>query len=553
MDERRLARMLMILGLIGPAVACGDDGDGTESDGGMTVGSESGSEGAATSEGSGGSDAATLTGGGSSGGTTASTSATTTSATTDDTTSATTGEPVELVDVGHERELRAAWVATVYNINYPSSPGVDAATLEGELLEFLDVLEAYQLNAIVFQVRPESDAVYASELEPWSRFLSGAQGQAPDGELDPLAFLIEHAHARNIEVHAWFNPYRAKVDNGSAAVAPHISLAYPEHAHVYGSNLWMDPGAEEVREWVVDVIVDVAERYDVDGIHFDDYFYPYPNGQDFPDGATWAEYDGPLAKDDWRRDNVNQLVGQVHDELAQVRPDVRFGISPFGIYRPGMPEGIVGLDQYAELYSDPVEWIAQGWVDYLAPQLYWPSTQAPQAYGPLVEWWSELTAGGQGYIFVGNYLSKVGSEDKWSVDEFVTQLELTRAQRPNGALGNIYFQIEPLMTDAFGVATALHEGFYLEPALSPPLAVDVGATLDPPWVDDDGLTASLTAPDGPAALRAYAVYRDDGGTWTLDQILPFDTDSVELAPGTRWAISAVDRRGVESPGVVLDR
>ncbi|MCA9715637.1 MAG: family 10 glycosylhydrolase, partial [Myxococcales bacterium] len=369
----------------------------------------------------------------------------------------------------------------------------------------------------------------------------------------PLAFLVEHAHARNIEVHAWFNPYRAKVDSGSQAAPPHISLAYPEHAHVYGSNLWMDPGAEEVQDWVVDVIVDVADRYDIDGVHFDDYFYPYPNGDPFPDDATWAAYDGPLSKDDWRRDNVNRLVEAVAEALAQTRPDVRFGISPFGIYRPGMPEGIVGLDQYAELYSDPVHWIEQGWVDYLAPQLYWPSTQAQQAYGPLVEWWSQLTAGGQGYIFVGNYLSKVGSEPKWSVDEFVTQVELTRAQRPSGALGNIYFQIDPLMSDAYGVATTLHEQFYAAPALSPPLALAADETLDPPQLDDDGLTVALAPPQGPAALRAYVVYLEVDGAWSLDQILTPDATAIELAPGARWAVSAVDRRGVESPGVVVDR
>jgi len=304
-----------------------------------------------------------------------------------------TGEdPRELVEVAHTREFRAVWVASVNNINFPSARGLDVATLQAELRSAVDTAVATNLNAIVFQVRPECDALYASELEPWSRYLTGSQGGDPG--FDPLTYLVDEAHARGIEIHAWFNPYRAKATLADPVVLPHLSLQYPDYAYPYGNFMWMDPAAIEVRESSVDVIVDVVERYDVDGVHFDDYFYPYPDGTDFPDDATRQAYldgGGTLALGDWRRQNVHDMVEAVHVAIEAIRPDVRFGISPFGIYRPGQPEGITGLDQYEAIYADPLVWIDEGWVDYLAPQLYWPTTQTQQAYAPLIAWWAEQT------------------------------------------------------------------------------------------------------------------------------------------------------------------
>jgi len=458
--------------------------------------------------------------------------------------------------VGHVREFRGAWVATVYNINYPSSTGLTRPELEAEIVEMLDTLEQLHFNAIVFQVRPESDAVYDSAIEPWSRFVSGSQGVAPSDGFDPLAFVTEQAHLRNIEVHAWFNPYRAKVSKQSAADPSHISELLPEAALVYGDLLWMDPGSEAVRGWFVDVVADVVSNYDIDGVHFDDYFYPYPDGAPFPDDVTWTAYQqqgGMLARDDWRRENVHRLVEDVSTTISALRPDVRFGISPFGIYRPGIPEGITGLDQYAELFSDPPVWIEQGWVDYLAPQLYWPSTQTAQAYGPLIEWWSTLTAGGQGYIFAGNYLAKVGSEPKWSVDEFVTEVELSRGQRPNGSYGNIFYHIDPLKTDAEGVAQALLSGPYSDRVLTPVLAADSDESITFPGVVETGSELLLSPPVGLTVdeIRAYTIYTFGEGEWTLHKIVGAQTEAIEL-PLVRTAIAAVDRRGVESPGVVVD-
>ncbi len=452
--------------------------------------------------------------------------------------------------VSHEREFRAAWIATVSNINYPSSQSLSVEASQAELRALIDVAAAHRLNALIFQVRPESDALYGSELEPWSRFLTGSQGEDPG--FDPLAYLIEQAHPIGIEVHAWVNPYRAKSSLSSSLAPGHIALDEAGYAYEYGNLLWMDPGAEPVQERTIDVVLDIVDRYDVDGIHFDDYFYPYPNGDAFPDEATYAAYQdggGDLGRDDWRRDNVNQLVEVLYESIVGTRDHIRFGISPFGIYRPGMPEGIVGLDQYAEIFADPLLWMDEGWVDYLAPQLYWPTTQTQQAYEPLLEWWSSMTSEGR-YIFTGNYLSQVGSSSAWDVDEVLDQVELSRIYRDLGSMGNIYFHIEPLESDTLGVGTALIDTFYDQPVLTPPMAARLGDVVPAPYAEAEGDTVVLTPRDA-TPLRAWVVYRDDGSGYALDHIVPASQGSVTLGAGS-WAISAAARSGVESDGVMID-
>ncbi|NVB36726.1 family 10 glycosylhydrolase [Pseudenhygromyxa sp. WMMC2535] len=456
----------------------------------------------------------------------------------------------ELVDVAHAREFRGVWVTTVYNINWPSSAGLGQVAAQAELIEIVEAAAAINLNAIVFQIRPESDAVYASSLEPWSRYLTGSQGSDPGW--DPLTFLIEQAHVRNLEVHGWLNPYRAAAGASSALSEPHIALQLPEHAHVYGSALWMDPGSVDVREHVVDVVADVVERYEIDGIHLDDYFYPYPTDEDFPDELTWSAYvqdGGQLARDDWRRENVNALVEELHDTIALTDPDVRFGIAPFGIYRSGIPEGIVGLDQYASLYADPLLWMEEGWLDYAAPQLYWPTYSQQQNYELLLDWWSTLNP--DRYVFVGNYLSNIG---EWGLDEILAQLALSRAYADQNSLGNILFQVQPLLADTMGVNAALAEQFYGQPALTPPLAERLDAEVDPPLVTVQGAGA-LVEDLSAQRLRAWVVYADQGGEWVLDRIVPVpsgeDSALIDLDAG-RWAISAAGWHNVESPGVVIE-
>lgn len=463
----------------------------------------------------------------------------------------TTDTPIqELTEVGHAREFRGVWVATVYNINWPSSAGLSPAEGQAELLEILDTMLAINLNAVVFQVRPESDAFYPSTLEPWSRYMQGTQGQDPGW--DPLGFLCAEAHARNIEVHAWLNPYRAAASGGAALAQPHIALQAPEHAHAYNGGLWMDPGALEVREHTVDVALDIVAKYPIDGIHLDDYFYPYPDGNEFPDSLTWDQYladGGMLAKADWRRDNVNALVEELHDSLFASDPDVRFGVAPFGIYRPGIPAGIAGFDQYTSLFADPKLWLEQGWVDYLSPQLYWPTTYVQQDYEVLLDWWTNVNP--ERYVFAGNYLSKLGTAPEWSLDEMLLQVEISRMYADANSLGNLFFQVEPLLADTLGINAALYQDFYGQPALTPPLAERADEIVEPPIVDLVGTTVTLSDP-ADQRLRAFVVYADQGGgSWTIDRIVPATTTQFELPVG-RWAISAAGWHNVESLGVVVE-
>ena len=455
-----------------------------------------------------------------------------------------------LLSVSHEREFRAAWVATVFNIDWPSRTGLTAAAAQSELAGIVDVAARNGLNALVFQVRPEGDALYRSALEPWSRFLTGRQGGDPGW--DPLAWLVERAHARGVEVHAWLNPYRARTSASGTSVRPHIAATNPEATVPYDGVLWMDPSRAVVQDRAVDVIRDLVARYEVDGVHFDDYFYPYPQaGMPFPDSAQYDRYragGGALSLGDWRRDNVNRLVQRVGEAVARDRPDARFGVSPFGIYRPGTPPGISGLDAYASIYCDAPLWMARGWVDYLAPQLYWPSTQTAQAYGTLIQWWAGLTRDGRS-IFAGTSLARLGSSSAWTVDELRRQVELTRAQRARGARGNVFFTIDELRTNRMGVADMLRSAFYASPALTPPIGARRGDRVEPPAVSVSGLAVTLSHP-ARASLRAWVVYRREGASYVIDRIVPAATGTVTLAAGA-WALSAASRAGVESQGVVI--
>jgi len=460
--------------------------------------------------------------------------------------------PSPVVAVAHERELRGAWISTVYNGTWPSKTGLTKEAAQAELLALFDALAGAHMNAVFLQVRPESDAFYASTLEPWSRFLTGTQGQSPGW--DPLAFAVEQAHVRGLELHAWLNPYRGLASGATMPAANHPTKMLPDRAYPYGTQVWMDPGAPEVRAHIRDVVRDIAMRYDVDGIHFDDYFYPYPvAGATFPDDVTYDAYvagGGALPVADWRRANVDTLVREVHDLLADVRPDIRFGISPFGIHRPGTPPGIVGLDAYAVLYCDAPRWMHEGWVDYLAPQLYWPTTRTAQAYGKLVTWWSDLAEDGRS-IVIGHDLTKLGQEE-WPVTELALQVELARVERPKGARGNIFFTAAALRDDRLGIRTALASKFWKTRVTSPPLARAREAEISPPITTVEG--KELVVSTAGARVRGFGVYRHEAGAFRLtDFVAPAASDPsrssarIALGAGT-WAVSVVDRRGVESGG-----
>ena len=467
-----------------------------------------------------------------------------TSDTTTDTGTVDTGPAPELVPVSHDRELRGVWIATVYNINWPSTTGLSSAQSQAELRDLLDVAADSGLNAVFFQVRPEADAMYASNLEPWSRYLTGTQGDDPGW--DPLQFLLDEGHARGLEVHAWMNPYRAKASSSSAAASTHQSVVNAAYAYPYNGTLWLDPGAPVVQDHLEAVIADLVTHYDVDGVHFDDYFYPYPDGSPFPDDATYAAHGGGLSLADWRRDNVNQMMERVAGTIAGIDPAVRFGISPFGIYRPGQPPGISGLDQYAELYADPVLWKASGWVDYLAPQLYWPTTQTAQAFEPLLDWWAELPDTGRS-TFIGHALYQLDSSSAWSLDEFRQQVALTRGRRDANALGNIWYHIGPLQTNQSGIRDVFRQELYPGPALPPPVFDMAQTVVAPPGTALAIGGVTLTHADA----RWWVIYAEDGAGWTIERIVSAEEATVLLDPG-RWAISAAGKHGVESLGVVVE-
>lgn len=449
-----------------------------------------------------------------------------------------------LVVVSHDRELRGVWLATVWNINWPSSSSLTRTQGQEELIALLDVAQDSGLNAIFFQVRPESDAMYPSELDPWSRYLTGSQGTDPGW--DPLQFLLDEGHARGLEIHAWMNPYRAKASSSSTAASNHQSVVNSAYAYPYGSTLWLDPGAPPVQDHLEAVIADLVTRYDVDGVHFDDYFYPYPDGNPFPDSATYAAYGDGMSLEDWRRDNVNQMVERVADTVAEIDPSVRFGISPFGIYRPGQPEGITGLDQYAELYADPVLWKSEGWVDYLAPQLYWPTTQSKQAFEPLLDWWAALPQDGRA-TYVGHALYQLDSSSSWSIEELREQVRLTQSRRDTHVYGSIYYHIEPLTQNQSGIRDAFREEFYPRPALTPPTFEMRDVAVDPPSVSVTSTGVEVAHP----AARWWVVYAAEGDGWRIDRILPSTQGAVPLDAG-RWAVSAAGKHGVESRGVVVE-
>lgn len=449
--------------------------------------------------------------------------------------------PVEGVEVSHDRELRGAWIPTVFNISWPSRSTLSMSAQQNELRDLLDVAQQAGLNTVFFQIRSEADAFYPSDIEPWSRFLTGTMGRDPGW--DPLAFAIEEAHKRGLELHAWLNPYRALASgNSSLANSSHIIHAQPHLTHYYNNLYWIDPGLLEGQAHTVAVIHDILARYDVDGIHFDDYFYPYPSNDPFPDAATYQAYrngGGTLSLGDFRRQNVHDLVETVYQLISQERPDVRFGISPFGIYRPGIPEGITGLDQYAAIYADPLRWLEEGWVDYIAPQLYWPTTQTAQAYEVLLHWWADQARAAGKDLYVGNYTSQLGSSSAWTVAEILKQIRLTRQARDKSALGNIHYHINPLKQNQLGITTSLVSEFYKRPAAAPPIP---GALGRPPMprlsVSDQGVKY-----EGSDEIRYFAVYRDH----ELLKLVPGVEQEFGLPRG-EYLISAIDRIGRESLG-----
>ncbi|XP_076450450.1 glycosyl hydrolase YngK-like isoform X2 [Babylonia areolata] len=462
---------------------------------------------------------------------------------------------------GVEREFRAVWVATVANIDWPSSGQDPSSKQRQDLVDLLDTLKDLHFNAVIFQVRPAADAFYSSPYDPWSIYLTGRQGQAPHPFWDPLATAVTEAHARGMELHAWFNPYRAKAGSTSLTdLAPqHMARQLPQDAHPYGPNLWMDPGSRAVQNRTLDTILHVVTHYDIDGVHFDDYFYPYPEqDQDFPDDATYQAYvaeGGRLSRALWRHHNVDGLVQEVSRRIKDVRPWVKFGISPFGIWMSGQPSGVVGFSSNTGQYADSRKWLAEGWVDYLAPQLYWEIDPPRQSFTALSDWWIQQNSRGR-HLYMGCATYRTATGDRhWPVSEIERQVRETRSRRNESDLGNIFFSAKYYRDNTGGIADLFRDSVYPRPALAPTmpwLRSDVPTLSTPDVTVQSGVVSWTTSADPAGKLRAFAVYRQEGGgAWHPLHVLGTHTRSIQLSPG-RYGVTAVDRLGRESaPHLVL--
>lgn len=435
------------------------------------------------------------------------------------------------------REFRAAWVATIYNIDWPSSPGLPAATQQAQLRAILDKLVALKMNAIIFQVRPQCDAVYQSRLEPWSSTLTGTMGRSPG--YDPLAYCVEQAHARGIEVHAWFNPFRALASSSSQVSKNHVTRIAPQITKKYGTQVWCDPALPETRARALNVILDVVKRYDIDGVHLDDYFYPYPaEGAHFNDGKSPAQ----------RRGYVDDFVSNLYSAVKRQKPWVRVGISPFGIWRPGVPSGIeAGLDAYEQLAGDSRKWLKEGWVDYLAPQLYWRISPAKQSFPALLSWWRQQ---GSRPVWPGIATERIGSSDGRGASEITNQIDLSRKIGKNWA-GHIHWSMKSLMNNKGGISSRLANSYTQVAAVPPMPWINRSAPPSPgvaASVQDKGTFVRWVPGNGTSKVAVQAVIN---GEWHMITILPASHKGITIPKAQIVAVTALDRYGNASAPKVL--
>ncbi len=457
------------------------------------------------------------------------------------------------------QEFRGAWIATVSNIDWPSSRSLSPAQAKQELLAIVDRAALLRLNALVFQVRPTADALYRSDIEPWAEWLTGAQGRAPNPPWDPLQFLIEAAVPRGIEVHAWCNPYRARHPAAkSPAAAGHVSRVLPDAVVRYGSFSWMDPGDPRAADWSLRVMQDLVRRYDLDGIHLDDYFYPYPEKQqDFPDTRSYLAYrrgGGRLRRGDWRRHNIDSFLERLYESTHREKPWIRVGISPFGIARPGLPAGIAaGIDQYHDLSADVLGWQRKGLCDYLAPQLYWPIDQKKQSYSVLLPWWTAQNPLRR-HVWPGLSASRArAGKAPWRREELSQQIEMIRQQQLH-APGHILFSFKALHQQGGDLARELLAEVYQQPApppacpwleCTPPAAPTVEVL---PVGDRPGLEVTV---DQHARFVCVQALHPEG--WRTETIRGGRSLLVALPAGvTRATVRPIARNGTTGPPTTVE-
>ena len=443
-----------------------------------------------------------------------------------------------------KREFRGAWLATVYNINWPSKAGLDATTQKAELISLLDTAAATHLNAVILQVRPACDALYASKIEPWAKYLTGTMGKSPG--YDPLEFAVVEAHRRGLELHAWINPFRAVTGSGAVATT-HVSKQHPEWMRPYGTQQWIDPGLPGVREYSLRVCGDIVSRYDIDGLHLDDYFYPYPIKNagvitPFPDDATFAAQGGVGDRAAWRRANIDDFVQRLYRQVKAAKSWVKLGLSPFGIWRPGVPATIEArLDSFQELAGDSKRWFSEGWCDYFSPQLYWRIDPPQQSFSTLLTWWSEQNKSAR-HLWPGVATSRIqSSEDQGRpASEILRQVELAKS-------GQVHWNISPLKKDTDGIATKLLQGPYADEALIP-ASPWLGKSVPPAPIVK--LTETKKGPEfswtAESSTRWWIVQTKDATGWKLRAALPSSTTQFS-AKGNPTAISV---RGCSATGLL---
>lgn len=467
-----------------------------------------------------------------------------------------------------KREFRAAWIQSVNG----QFRGMPTEKLKQNLIGQLNSLQKAGINAIIFQVRPEADALYASRLEPWSRFLTGVQGKAPEPYWDPMQFMIDECHKRGMELHAWINPYRTKTTLKSELAPNHVYNIHPEWFVTYGDQLYFDPALPESRRHICMVVSDIVSRYDVDAIHMDDYFYPYPiKGKDFPDDASFARFGGGFSnKGDWRRSNVNVLIKKLHETIREIKPWVKFGVSPFGIYRNESSDPLgsktKGLQNYDDLYADVLLWAREGWIDYNIPQIYWHIGHPVADYETLVKWWARNTENRP--LFIGqSVMNTVQNADPKnpSINQLPRKMALQRAYQTIG--GSCQWPASAVVENAGKYRDALIAEYHKYPALPPVFdfmdneAPAKVRKMKPVWTED-GYILFWTAPKYKEEMNRavqYVVYRfNDKEKVNIDDpshIVAITRDNFYKLPYEdgktkyRYVVTALDRLHNESKSV----
>ncbi|MBI1227385.1 MAG: family 10 glycosylhydrolase [Bacteroidetes bacterium] len=422
-----------------------------------------------------------------------------------------------------KREFRGAWVATVANIDFPSTQGLTQQRFMDEWEETVDLLKEAGFNTVIAQVRPTGDAFYRSKISPWSKYLSGKQGMPLAGDFDPLTFMVESAHERNLEFHAWLNPYRASMDTSTLTLSNmHPYKSHPEWIMSYGGKLYFNPALPEVRNYITEVVTEIVMDYDVDGIHFDDYYYPYPAaGELLPDSLDFTKYGfGFFSIEDWRRHNVDMLIGQVSSMIKLVAPSVKFGVSPFGVWRNSSKDAALGsatrssVATYDDLYADVRSWLEKGWVDYVVPQIYWHIGFPVADYEVLLKWWAKNSFGRNVYAGHAAYKVGINKEPEWGNGrEIPKQVRLNRSTPE--IEGSVFYNFTSLRKNPFGITDSLRNNYYKTPALLPELAYmklpqSPTPVLDKPkCIKTGGLKFNCYLKDPDKTAKNLVIYRFD--------------------------------------------